>query len=401
MLHMVAETLISNNIRIQLMQFEFVVETPKQDTKPQQQRESNIDWDEVNNYQAEVLGIGKHQLIGTISSLVDLGIQPRAEQVVLWDAKAQGDSGWRLEVYEDSGIQKDESARLEMRKYRGKEQECLVYQPKDVAQMAIAVDFPEKMMNLGKFFNPEGDQTEKPFRDIIGNNGFGGFRIIDGRRTNVIAKPFNLLETNVNSKKKDTPAHFAFAKNSMLYSLADYCGVLDDNENFHIKDIGKLLGKVCMFEVEVKWNTWKDKTTGEEKRKLETNILPSSRMSPRDLSYFESDLKAKIDQDGYGGLLFSGGNRERDLKEARAAVINTMQLATNWDTSKLKGELEAVKSGGGNGGSSTPQSTTEASKPVNVTKVADKPQSAAKTVTEPLKVTPDSDDDWDEQEIPF
>jgi len=326
------------------MKFNFVVDTPAQESRPQQQRESNVDWDEVNNYQAEVLGIGKHQLIGVVTQLYDLGIQERQEQVILWDAKGQKDHEWRLETWEDSGAQKDASARLEQRKYKGKMEECLVFQPQDVAQMAIAVDFPEKMMNLNKFFNPEGDTVEKPFRDIIGQNGFGGFRIIDGKRVNLIAKPFNLLETDVNRNKKDVAPHKAFAKNSMMYDLADYCGVLTEEDNFHISDISSLLGKVCMFEVEVKWNTWKDRATGADRRRLETDIRPASRMSPRDESYFNSDIKPKIDEDSFGGLLFSGGNRERDLKEARAVVINMMHLAKNWGDSKLKVELEQSKS---------------------------------------------------------
>jgi hypothetical protein len=379
------------------MKFNFVVDTPVQEQRPQQQRESNVDWEAVNNYQAEVLGIGKQMLMGRIVQLYDLGIQERQEQVILWDASGQKDHGWRLEVWEDSGTQKDASARLEQRKYKGKMEECLVFQPQDVAQMAIAVDFPEKMLNLSQFFNPEGEQSEKPFRDIIGQNGFGGFRVIDGKRTNLIAKPFNLIETNVNRAKKDAPVHKAFAKNSMIHDLADYCGVLVGDDNFHIADISTLLGKVCMFEVEVKWNTWKDKTSGEERRKLETDIRPASRMSPRDEAYFNSDIKPNLDEDVLGGLLFSGGNRERDLKEVRAIVLNTMQLAKTWEDSKLKVELDAVKTS--NGG--------EASKPVSKAPVSTAGKSSSeKSNSTPVNTVqkqpePVADVDFDDDKYPF
>lgn len=379
------------------MKFNFVVETPKQESRPQQQRESNVDWDAVNNYQASVLGIGKHSLIGVVTNLYDLGLQERQEQMVLWDAKGQDDHGWHLETWEDSGAQKDPSAKLEQRKFKGKMQECLVYKPTDVPQMAIAVDFPEKMLNLGQFFTPDAESEEKPFRDIIGTNGFGGFRIIDGKRINVLAKPFNLNEVDVNRNKKDTAPHKAFAKNGMLYELADYCGVLDDNENFHITDISKLLGKACMFEVEVKWNTWNDKTTGEERRKLETDIRPASRMSPRDEAYYNSDLKDKLDPEANGGLLFSGGNSEKTLKEVRAAVVNTMQLAKNWEGSALQKELAELRAGsGGNTTTKPPVSTTAASSTATNTNVSSNKVNAVVKQPEPVL-----DDGFDDDKYPF
>ena len=367
------------------MQFTFNPEVPKQSPRPQQQRESNVDWDKVNEYQASVLGIGKHSLIGRIVQLYDLGLQERQEKSIPWDATSEKDHGWRLEINPETGLQKDPSAKIEMGKYKGKEQEILTYKPTDVSQMVIAVDFPEKMMNLSQFFNHEGEQVEKPFRDIIGQNGFGGFRIVDGNRVNVIARPFNLAETNVNRNKKDAPYHSAFAKNGMLYELADYCGALAPDGNFHIADLSNLLGKVCMFEVEVKWNEWKDKKSGETKRKLETDIRPSARMSPRDEAYYNSDLKPKLDDDVLGGLLFQGGNRERDLKEARAIVINTMSLAKNWNESKLKAELEATRAGSQQSSSQTPVEAPEkhvsaSSQSVN-TVVAPQPINSAESVS--------------------
>lgn len=381
------------------MQFTFNPEVPKQSPRPQQQRESNVDWNKVNDYQASVLGIGKHSLIGRIVQLYDLGLQERQEKSIPWDATGQQDHGWRLEINAETGKQKDPSAKIEMGKYKGKEQEILTYKPTDVSQMAIAVDFPEKMMNLSQFFNPEGEQVEKPFRDIIGQNGFGGFRIVDGNRVNVIARPFNLAETNVNRNKKDAPYHSAFAKNGMLYELADYCGALAPDGNFHIADLTNLIGKVCMFEVEVKWNEWKDKKSGEVKRKLETDIKPSARMSPRDEAYYNSDLKPKIDDDVLGGLLFQGGNRERDLKEARAIVINTMSLAKNWNESKLKAELEAARAGSQQSPSQTPVAAPEkhvaaSSQPAN-TVVAPQPVNAAASVSGGL------DEGWGDDNYPF
>jgi hypothetical protein len=376
---------------------QFTVEIPKQNTQQPAAADNRpqVDWAAKDEYVASVLGIGTHTLIGQICLLTDLGIQPREEQELVWNDKVKGEQGWRLESYED-GNPKCEGARLTTKMIKGKETEILVYPQESVAQMAISVDFPEKMLNLDQFFNPQNETPVlRPFRDIIGRTGWGNRKTdAEGNTKPVVAKPFNLSHTNVNRAKKDAKPHYAFGKTGMLYDLAKYCKVLDADDNFHIADISKLLGKACMFTVVVEWNEYTNKA-GNKVKRLETKITPSAVMSPRDEAFYNAELLPLIEEDSAGMLLFKGGNRERDLKVANSILKNTMSFATNWNDSVLKKELE------GDSGSSqaAPQTPPEPAAKAPVAQPKPTPVQVNTTVAKPAVV--DLDSGWDDSEIPF
>lgn len=366
-----------------------------------------VDWAAKDNHLAEVLGIGKHNLIGHISLLSEVGIQALPEQSIPFDDKAKAEQGWRLEMKEDGVTPKCVGARLEKRYMKGKgEVEVLVYPQVDVTQVAISVDFPEKLVTLSKYFNPIATEHKAlPFRDIIGAHGWGGFKFDkEGSRKDVVAKPFNMKHTNVNMNRKDAKPHYAFGKTSMIYDLANYCNVLDEEGNFHIKDLSKLLGKACMFSVEVEWNEYKTKAGGDA-RKLVTKISPSATMSPRDAKFYQEELLPLLDSDVAGMLMFKGGNRERDLVACNQLLINTMSFARNWKDSKLKEELEALK--GRELSNNAPDPVEVGDTARQVAEVAVKaPQSkpvesspAPKAVA-PKVVEPVLDSGWDD-DIPF
>lgn len=319
-------------------QFSFNPQSPQQEQSGGNggNRQSNVDFDALFEYQLQKLGgEGKHQYIGVVSRLDELGIQEQDMNTIPYDDKAKVEHAWRFEFNEKGEI-KDPTAKVVFTKYSGKEQECLVYSRKPVTQVAVSVDFPEIMMDLGQFYNPEGNSVEKPFREIVGLNGF--IPKSKQGKGQVIAKPFNLNHVDVNRQKKDVKAYWALAKNSLIYSMAEWTESLDDNLNFHKWDLGKLIGKPINYEVEVKVEKWtKD---GKENKKLVINITPVSKLSPRDRKYFDDELASKVTDDLFGVLLFDGGNTEKALKEVRKATVNTMKLATNWETSKLKLELE-------------------------------------------------------------
>lgn len=321
------------------MGYNFNPQTPQQQSNNYTPRESNVDFDALFEYQlAKLGGEGKHDFIGVISRLDELGVQEQDVQTIPWDDKAKAEHAWRFEKGDDGSV-KDPSAKVVTTKYAGKEQECLVYSRKPVAQVAISVDFPEVMMNLSQFYNPEyTGQKEKPFREIIGLNGFlPEFKRGKGA---VIAKPFNLNHINVNRQKKDAKPHYAIAKNSLLYSMAEWVGALDDEGNFHNTDLGKLIGEPMNFEVEVKVNKWN--SNGKENKRLEVSITPTSKLSVRDRKAYDEELSQVVTDDLFGVLMFSGGNTEQSLKEVRKATVNTMKMSSNWETSKLKEELEKV-----------------------------------------------------------
>ena len=304
----------------------------------------NSDWDGYNKYMSEKLPLGKHQVIGVVSQVVSVGSQHRPEQVLPWDAKTQADHGWRFEKYEDSGLQKDQTARLEQRKRGGSFQECLVYEQKDVKQAAVVVDLLEYMLDTDAFFEGD-DKGEYPFRTVIGLYGYHHLRKdTSGKYHRCINRPFNLQHTNVNRQKKGADPLYAIAKNSQLHDLAEYCGVLDGNENFFVKDMSKLVGKVCMFTLEVAEEPYTTKN-GEERTNRQYILTPSSTLSPRDESYFSNELASKYDTGLMAFVTFDGvssNDVDKTLKTIRPEILTTMAFSPEWDGSKIKQEFKRV-----------------------------------------------------------
>lgn len=306
-------------------------------------QKSNIDWNAFNTMKAEKLGgYGKYQLIGVISNCYDLGTQEQDEQTVPVSDKDYDNHAWRLEVWENSGKQKDESASLVEKYWKGVQQECLVYTKPPVPQFAMTVDFPEVMIPYGDFF--EGSK-EAPLRLIFGQEGFKTkAKVAKVGNMNFLAKPFNLNHINVNRGKDGVAAHYALAKNGKVAEIAGFAGVLDDNGNFHAQEVGKLIGRPVLCEVTVDKQEWNDKTTGEARSKDVIDFTITGKLGPRDVPYYESDLEPKMTSDLFGFVLFNGENDENTVKTINSAIINTMKMSPDFEGSKLSVQLEALES---------------------------------------------------------
>lgn len=84
------------------------VELPQQQSSGNSTpRESNIDYDALNKAQVEALGgLGKHSFIAVCTNCYDLGTQKQDEQTIPVDSDDFSNHEWRLEKWEDSGVQK-------------------------------------------------------------------------------------------------------------------------------------------------------------------------------------------------------------------------------------------------------------------------------------------------------
>lgn len=315
------------------MDFDFAVDRTQ--TEGNGGSHPDVDFDALMEYKLKALGgEGKHDFIGVVTRLDQLGLQQQDRQTVVWDDKAKAEHAWRFEL-NDKGEVKDPSAHIEDTVYGGKVQECLIYSRKPAQQVAVSVDFPEVMLDIGQFYGDESG-TLKPFREIIGSNGFlPKFKLGKGK---VIAKPFNLTETNVNRQKKDAKAYYAIAKNSKLHSMAEWAGVLDDEENIKAAQLGKLIGQPMNFEVDVKIDEWEK--DGNTNRRLKVDIMPVSKLSVRDRKAYDEELADLIKPESFGVVQFNAANKPEFLKDLRKETINTMKMALNFDESVIKGELE-------------------------------------------------------------
>ncbi|ALM62168.1 hypothetical protein AXI64_gp176 [Vibrio phage qdvp001] len=367
--------------------------------------QSNVDWDAFGKKQLEVLGVDtenggeKAGVIGVITNAIELGLQNQDEQTIPVNGPDYSNHEWRLEKYEDSGLQKDPSASIQTRWYRKQQQECLVYTPLPVKQFALVLDFPEVMFPYGEFF--DGSET-KPLRVIMGKEGFitKSKAELAGTR-NLIAKPFNLKHVNVNRGKEGVQPHMALAKNGKVVKIADFAGVLDGNGNFHAQDVGKLIGKAVMCDIKAEVQRWESQGIAKSKVVIDAEI--TAKLGPRDVPYFENELKGMLTDDLFGFVLFNGQNDENTLKTLNSALINTMKLSPEFENSQLKQQLESLgKLGGDNASNNAPQASQNG--------VSDKPEKQASVGINPTQKEvqsvpqePDvTDDGFDfDSEIPF
>lgn len=301
-----------------------------------------VDYDKVNEAVLKAMGgEGKELRIGVVSNIYDLGTQAQDEQMIPLSDKDYTKHEWRLEKYED-GNPKDPTAKIEERWYKKQKQECLVYTPPPVKQVAITVDLPEIMFDYSVYTGAD-EPSLKPYRIILGKEGFIPKGRTDAAGTyNLIAKPFKLSHTNVNRGIEGAQPHYAMAKIGKIYKMAEFAGVLDENENFHAEEVGKLIGKALMVEVETTIQKWNDKTTGEEKSKLVVDAKVTGKLGPRDVPFYESELLPKLTDDLFGFVIFDEENDEETLKKVNAAVINTMKLSPEFEGSKLQKQLLKV-----------------------------------------------------------
>ena len=370
------------------------VELPKQQASGNGGSSSNqpkIDYDAFNAKQLELLGgEGKHDFIGVITNAYDLGTQEQDEQTVPVNDTEYSKHEWRLEKWEDSGEPKDPTAKIVTNRFKGVEQECLVYTPPPVKQIALAADLPEVMFPYGDFYEGGND---KPFRIILGEHGFKTKKKIElvGNQ-NFVAKPFNLKHVNVNRGKDGVKPHYALAKNHKLVGMAEMADVLDQDGNFHAQEVGKLIGKPFNLKVIVEHKKWDGGS------RLEVSATVESKLSVRDMKYYEEDLEPKLTDDLFGFVLFNDENDVNTLKTLKGCIVNTMKLSPDFEKSKIKGQLEEAKSYySSSQASQQAQSSSEGNESSKESKA---PEKAVVNASKPVDSLPDEEIDFDDS-IPF
>lgn len=331
--------------------FTFVTTTTTQ-TAGGQKRE--VDWDGLNSH---VIEMAKTQdkarsVPGVISGIIDLGEQnlEDAEQVFTGDAAAEAAAIAEKPAtyFKDGFDDKGNPARLK----------CWPQKP--VQQMAVTIDFPQVMVDKGKFF---GNSNPQPLRLLL-NREF----TLPGDKTKIVASPYNIRETKHDLGGNKTT--WAFAKNNGLHKLADACGLLDSNGLFTKNRIGELLGKVAQFQFQVFMKPGKTAGTS-----YFTEVVKLVGMVPEGVPLPEAPEGTL-----YGVNLYAANDPEA-VKQLRVCIKNHIKRANNYEGSILKGELEALEGGAG---------TSQAA-----------PAQAATPVTGIAPSTPVPEDDSFDDDVPF
>lgn len=311
-----------------------------------------VDWDGLNSH---VIEMAKTQdkarsVPGIISGIIDLGEQnlDDAEQVFTGSAADEAKIiAEKPDTYFKDGFDD-----------KGKAVRLKCWPQKPCQQMCITVDFPQVMVDKGKFF---GNSNPMPLRLLL-NREF----TLPGDKTKVVASPYNIRETKHELTGNKTT--WAFAKNNGLHKLADACGLLDANGLFTKNRIGELLGKVAQFEFRVFMKPGKQAGTA-----YFTEQVKLVGMVPEGIPLPEAPEGTL-----YGVNLYAQNDAEA-VKQLRACIKNHIKRANNYEGSILKTELEALEGG---------QSQAPAAA-----------QKAAPTGVAPT--TPVSEDDGFEDDVPF
>ena len=271
---------------------------------------SSVNYDELNSYVVEAAGLQEREtLVGYISMIVDLGTQnqPDAEVTFTGDESAEKEEfAKNPNTYFKDGI--DPVTRKPVR--------LKCWQQKPVQCVAVAIDFPDIMIDKGKFF---GNSDPKPLRLWLGGQFYN-----QSLGKMVVARPTPL---KVNKKLGD----WSFDQKHLFYKMAVADKMIKPGEVFVPKDIDKLLGKAFQFTAQVFFKPGKDGKSYYTEYINFVGALGRGQATP------EVKTTPLIIQ-------MNKQSSEQAVKEVRAHVLNTCRLASNWEGSALQKQVDSIRS---------------------------------------------------------
>jgi len=266
--------------------------------------EGKVNYDDLNNYVVETAGLeDRTTLVGIVSGIVDLGIQEQEDAEIKFEGDADAEAA-EIEkfpsTYFKDGI--DEQTKKPCR--------LKCYPQKAIQSVAVAVDFPDIIVDKGQFY---GESNPQPLRLWLGGQFF-----IQGVGM-VIGRPIPL-------KNDTSTGKWSFRKNHIFHKMAVAAKLIKADEPFVSRDIDQLLGKAMQFEAQVyiknsKYYTEYIKFAGGVARGQSVPELP-----------FDPFV-----------VEFNGNLTPENMLNLRNHVINTIKRANNYAGSKIQGFLEAAQ----------------------------------------------------------
>ena len=263
-----------------------------------------VEWDSLNNYIVETCGLQDGDtLVGYISALYDLGIQTPADSEYVFTGTQEDEAAEIAKnpsVYFKDGLDDNKApARLK----------CAPSKP--FQHVTFAVDFPEIMLDKGKFFGDDGGA--KPLRLYLGGDFWMGKEI--GK---VVQNPFSMKNTTKTGA-------WSFDSKATIYKMAVGAKLIKDGEPFESKRIGELLGKSLQWKVKI--------DLSESKGKFYLN---------QKIGYAAGLGRGQQPIEPVLELVYIGFNKDNDaqaVNEIPSHIVNTMKRASNFEGSKLQQQL--------------------------------------------------------------
>jgi hypothetical protein len=269
-----------------------------------------VDWQALNVYVVDAAGLQEPEtLVGVVAGIVDLGTQEQPDSEVVFmgnAAEEQAEINKNPNTYFKDGFdaQTRKPARLK----------CWPNKP--IQSVAVAVDFPDILLDKGQFFGAEAEP--KPLRLWLGDTFY-----MDGIGS-VVARPTPLKVINID--KEAAKPKWSFSPLHLFYKMAVGSKLIKPGESFLPEQIDKLIGQAMQFQVQVFMREGKDgKQYFTEKIKFVGGL-------GRGQSIPENPNETFMVQ-------FNQDNSPEALKNLRVHVINTIKRAKNYNGSAIQKQL--------------------------------------------------------------
>ena len=294
-----------------------------------EKRESNVDYDALNKYVVETVQAEQPEtMVGVVSMIVDLGTQklPDAEYEI--DDEDKGLTVDELNEKHKEAIESGKITKYDMAYDNGKKVIKKFVPQKDRQAIVYAVDFPDVIVDKGKFF---GESNPQPLRLFSGGQFWNGEKmIVQNMMPLKVTKDDNIEGGNVWTMKPNTT----------LYKMALGAKIVETGKAFNPSRIDEFLGKSLQFEIQVFKNS---KSYYTEKLKYVGGLGRGQQPLSLDKTYM---------------IEFNGDNDVEGLKQLRANIVNTIKNATNYQGSKIQQQLESLNSGNSTGNDNNQDDST-------------------------------------------
>lgn len=263
-----------------------------------------VNYDELNKYVIETAGLQEREnLIGYISGIVDLGEQNQNDAEVIFTGSAEDEQA-EIEknpnTYFEDGFDPVSKKQVRYKKWPQRPVQCV----------AIAVDFPDIMIDKGQFF---GKSNSQPLRLWMGGSFYiQGAGMVVGRPTP--------LKINKSS------GQWSFDKKHLFHKMAVASKLIKADEPFLPSSIDSLLGKSFQFEVQVFFKNSKGKDYYTEYIKY--------------LGGLGRGQQAHEPVNEPFLIEFDGDLTQENMSNLRSHIINTIKQANNYEGSKIAEYLE-------------------------------------------------------------
>lgn len=318
---------------------------------------SNIEqYKAMNEFVVETAQLQEGEtLIGIVAGIVDLGTQKQPDSEMPYAGTEQDEAdeiAKNSNTYFKDGYDYAAKKNVRMKCWPNKPVQCV----------ALAIDFPDIIIDKGQFF---GESKPLPLRIWMGGQFY------TQEHGMVIGRPIPL---KVNKKLGD----WSFDVKHQLYKMAVDSKLVKTGQPFAPKRIDELLGKAFQFKAQVFMKPGKD---GKE---YYTEYIKYVGGLGRGQSSPDYELEPFMIQ-------FNAKNSEEKMKELRWHVINTIKQASNYPGSELEAQLDEIAESKGSSSDVKPKEEKPKAVITPSKSIASKPKA---------KVVPVDDLD-DDSDLPF